>query len=454
MKKFFAFFAAALISVCTFASKEEVPSDAVLQGYYEAGQVCVCIFVPADMACNDIVFVGTYHQNEKNEWLTDVENLKKFEPVDNYDGWYVVAVDDESEDIQGKPVMLDGDGNFNWQYQVGAATHISGGVSVVEGAFAGEIDLKTYSKDVPNVYTVDAWKQNPCTAIYHNYKFVVVSDGCGGFVVPYLIGSMTGWSFVEMTLDQDLTIANGMVPTYVHYVKAAEGSQFQIVSGLLNENGEIAEEPAWADIAYIQKLVDGIWVRIPGEDGDNLLTKEESEIVIDLRAEDLRWARCDESVAEEVLVTLTAPAGAPEVGVEIIGTFDDWAGTPMTLGEDGKYTATISAKAGQYFKFRSAGSWATQIEHFVASEEPEAEGQWLEFGDGDLTVGKLWEGEEGARTITLDFSNAEEYRWKPIEDGIEELPAVGEKAQKVMIDGHVYILRGEKIYNVVGVQVR
>lgn len=55
-----------------------------------------------------------------------------------------------------------------------------------------------YGTDAPNVFTVDAWKSNPCTAIYHNYKITVISDGCGGYVVPFLVGSMNNWTFTQM----------------------------------------------------------------------------------------------------------------------------------------------------------------------------------------------------------------------------------------------------------------
>ena len=225
MKKFYAFLAAALMSVSVFAAKDVVPSDAVLANYYEQGNVCVCIYVPGDMACYDIVLVGSFHATETGSWITSpVSDLPKFEPVENYDGWYVASFTPEAEPdaekgIQAKPVMLDVDGNFNWSYQVGAATAIRGGVQVVQGAYEGEIDLINYGADAPNVFTVEAWKSNPCTAIYHNYKVIVISDGCDGYAVPFIIGDMNSWAFEQMQLDEDLTLAND-APTYTYYKKA------------------------------------------------------------------------------------------------------------------------------------------------------------------------------------------------------------------------------------------
>ena len=240
MKKFYAFLAAALMSVSVFASKDVVPSDEVLADYYDEGKVCVCIFIPADMACYDAVLTGKF-----NGWSDDAANCAKFVAVEGYDGWYVAScepvIDDEHPEkgVQAKPVMLDGDGKFNWAYQAGAATVIRGGVQVIEG-LPGEIDLVNYSTDVPNVYSVDAWKDNPCTAIYHNYTVQVISTGCDYLAVPFIIGGMNNWSAPqEMQIDEAKT-QELMVPVYYLTFKAAEGTEYQLLSGLRDpETGDI-----------------------------------------------------------------------------------------------------------------------------------------------------------------------------------------------------------------------
>ncbi len=458
MKKFYAFFAAALMSVSVFAAKDVVPSDAVLADYYDQGNVCVCFFVPANMNCNNIVVTGSF-----NGWSSIVADCLPVENVEGYDGWYVASFEPEAEPdaakgIQAKPIMLDVDGNFNWEYQVGAATKIRGGVEIV-GGYEGEIDLVNYSTDAPNVFTVDAWKQNPCTAIYHDYTVTVISDGCGGFVVPYIIGSMTGWNdnFVKLTMDGAKT-QEYQVPVYYISFKAAENSPYQIVSGKMDDKGVVPAEgddaPGWKDIAYMQKLVDEMWVRIPGEEGDNQLTHENAEIVWDLRAEDLRWARCDDSPIETVEVSVKLPAeNFPVEGVEIIGSFDDWAGTAMAIEGD-VYKATVEAKASQFFKFRSAGKWpgeqgGTEIEVYRSEID-----DWTTIQNNELVFGQLWEGEEGARTLYIDLSDAEAYRWQAREEqGIENI-VLTEKAHKVVVDGVIYIVRDNKLFNLQGAQVR
>jgi len=463
MKKFYAFFAAALMSVSVFAAKDVVPTDAILADYYNQGEVCVCIYVPGEMGCNDIVLVGSFHADEKKSWITSpVSDLPKFKPVEGYDGWYVASFEPEAEPdatkgIQAKPVMLDVDGNFNWEYQIGAATAIRGGVQVVQGGYAGEIDLINYGADAPNVFTVDAWKQNPCTAIYHNYTVTVINDGCGGYTIPFIVGGMTSWEFKQMQLDMAKT-QEYQTAVYYYSFKAAEGTPYQIVSGLMDAQGVVPAEgdsaAGWKDIAYLQKYVDEAWIRIPGEDGDNALTHEEANIVYDLRAEDLRWARCAPAEpAEYTVIDILLPTeNAPE-SVEIIGTFDDWQGTAMewVTPEGGipHWFVELEAKASQYFKFRSAGSWDQELEVYNSLDD-----EWSTIGNNQLVFGKLWEDSSYKGTdckwFELDLRDA---RWTVKEEGIENV-VLTEKAKKVVVDGAIYIVRDNKMFNLQGAQVR
>ena len=459
MRKIYAFLAAALISVCAFASKDVVPTDAVLADYYTSGDVCVCFFVPSNMNCNDIVLTGSF-----NGWKSTAAQCLPVEAVEGYDGWYVVSFEPEAEPdaqkgIQAKPVMLDAYGVFNWDYQVGTVTKIRGGVEVVAG-FSGEIDLINYGTDVPNVFTVDSWKQNPCTAVYHNYTITVISDGCDGLVLPYIVGTMTSWAdngWTQMQLDVAKTTEYG-IPTYYYSFKAAEGGKFQIVSGMMDPNTGLPDStdgPGWKDKAYIQEYKDGVWDRISGDDSDhNTVLGEEANIVIDLRSETLRWARCAPDEREDVVVTLTPPAGAPEI-VQIIGSFDDWAGTAMTLGANGKFTANVRMQATDEFKFRTGmlvgdANWAVQIQ--IPDADPESETGWKDMGN--LKVGDWWETSTTPKTLDVDFSDDADYRWTPTEpQGIENV-VLTEKAQKVIVDGVMYIIRDNKMYNAQGTQVR
>ena len=458
MKKFYAFLAAALMSVSVFAAKDVVPSDATIMAACggEVGQVVVGIFVPADMACFDVIFVGTYNNWGKGEGTTEsAANCKKFEAIEGYDGWYAVAVDDESESPEGKPLMLDIDGNFNWAYQVGAATVIRGGVTVVAGGIAGEIDLKTYGKDAPNVFTVDAWKSNPCTAVYHNYNVQVISAGCDNLAVPFIIGGMNNWNAQEMQIDVAKT-KELQVPVYYLNFKAAEGTEYQLLSGLRDPQTQKIDstaQPGWYDDAYLQVLVDDVWSRY--EPSNSKLGTEVS-VVYDLRLDTIRWARCAPAEPEELVgLQVKLPAENCPEAVEVIGTFDGWAGTALAFNAStGYYTAEFAAKPSQFFKFRSAGAWpdegGTEIEVYRDDDD------WSTIQDNELVFKNLWKdgtcSGEPCKTITLDFSG-ENYRWKAIEQGIENV-TLTEKAHKVMVDGVMYIIRDNKMFNVQGTQVR
>ena len=458
MRKFYAFLAAALMSVSVFAAKDVVPSDATIMAACggEVGQVVVGIFVPADMACFDVIFVGTYNNWGKGEGTTEsAANCKKFEAIEGYDGWYAVAVDDESESPEGKPLMLDVDGNFNWAYQVGAATIIRGNVTKVDG-LPGEIDLKTYGKDAPNVYTVDAWKQNPCTAVYHNYNVQVISTGCDNLAVPFIIGGMNNWNAQEMQIDVAKT-QELQVPVYYLNFKAAEDTEYQLLSGLRDPNTGLIDstaQPGWNDASYLQVLVDDVWERYnPG----NSKLGAEAFVGYDLRVDTMRWARCAPAEpAEYTVMAVNLPAlNCPEA-VEIIGTFDDWQGTAMEKLNTGWFFAEFDAKASQYFKFRSAGLWpnegGTELEVYNAEND-----EWATIGDNELVFSKLWEdgtcSSGSCKKIELDLSDPDKYRWLSQEQGIENI-TLTEKAQKVVVDGVIYIIRNNKMFNVQGTQVR
>ena len=461
MKKFYAIFAAALMSISVFAAKDVVPSDAVLADYYDAGQVCVCIFVPADMACYDVVLTGSF-----NGWKTTEEDCIPFEAVEGYDGWYVAAYEpeaepDETKGLQAKPIMKDGDGKITWDYQVGTVTLVRGGVQVVAG-FEGEIDLITYGTDAPNVYMIDTWKMNPCTAVYHNYTVVVYnSTGCEYRAVPFIIGAFNNWDgFQQMQLDAAKSKELGKRYFYYSF-KAAEGSEFYILSGLLAEDGVTIEgKPDWKDEAYLQEYNADAdeWIRLAGEGSNgNLVLGTEPNLLFDFSdPEKYRWARCVQEDAEYVVFGINLPAANCPEAVEIIGTFDDWQGTAMEKLNTGWYFVELDAKASQYFKFRSAGLWpdagGSEIEIYDAENDT-----WKTIGDGELKFGKLWTDDSYKGTpckwIELDWSDPAKYRWSVAGEGVEDI-VLTVKAQKVMVDGVLYIVRDNKLFNVQGAQVR
>lgn len=227
MKKLTVMFAALLASVSMFASKEVAPKAADLANYYDEGQLCVAVYFEEEV-CNDVVFIGSY-----NGWSEDPTTMTKFEPVDNFEGWWVVAVTDESETIQGKPVQLKKDGSFSWDYQTGDAdswTLVSGTVTIKAG-YSGEANLEGWSTAEP-VVLVSAYFKNhnsPCVAeIPHKYTVNLKAPICGSnpedfstYFAPAIIGDFNKWAEgVAMELNEDDM-------SYSYTFDSFEGKQFK-----------------------------------------------------------------------------------------------------------------------------------------------------------------------------------------------------------------------------------
>ena len=200
MKKFFSFACALFACVAAFATVEvptTVPDDATLNAYKAEGANVVVAFYTTAPICNDIVFIGSY-----NGWnSSDPTQLIKFEPVENFAGWYVTSFTDASESIEGKPVQLKSDGTFSWDYQLGDDAVSVRGTLTIEPGYAGEVNLKGYGTDAPVVFAFGKWKNdnNPCVAAEkHNYTVILnapyCADEAGTYFDPAIIGDFNGWS--------------------------------------------------------------------------------------------------------------------------------------------------------------------------------------------------------------------------------------------------------------------
>ena len=449
MKKLFAFVATALISVAMFASREVVPSDADLASY-ATGTYTMCIY--NDGACNGIVLNGTYAG-----WpnAADHATLLDFQAVADFEGWYVVSWNDttgaESKDggVQAKPIQLDGSGNFNWDYQLGPDAELIRGTAELLSANNGtEVDIKNIGAGIV-VIDVKSWKNNPCTAVYHDYTVSLVSPDCNeeDYVVPAISGGFNGWAQEAMTMDELKTAerqqANLPGAVFEISFRAAEGSDFKFRSSAewgadwSNELKEYdAENDEWK--AY--------------NDGANIVLGEETNLLFDLGdPTKYSWNNCEkpeplDSTVYYTIVALNAPANAPAAGVEIIGTFDGWAGTAMELLNTGWYFAELEVMGFQEFKFREAGTWDNEIVYAASGE-----------GLANMKFEQLWQDDTYKGTpckwIEIDLSG-EDYVWKANwVEGIENV-VLTEKAQKVVVDGVLYIVRDNKMYNVQGTQVR
>ena len=448
MKKLFAFVAAALFSVATFASREVVPSDADLASY-ATGTYTMCIY--NDGACNGIVLNGTYAG-----WpnAADHATLLDFVEVTGFEGWYVVSWEDATDPaadggVQAKPIQLDGSGLFNWDYQLGfdqnlidkaPTTVIRGNAEFLSGNNGTEVDIKNIQPGIL-VFVVESWKNNPCTAVYHTYKVSLVSPDCNDedFITPAISGGFNGWAQEAMTLNELKTAErqNANLPGAVFEIsfKAAEGSEYKFRSA-----AEWGKD--WTNELKEYDAENDEWKAFNG--GANLVLGEETNIEFDLGDPALySWNNCEkpEEYEEKEFDYNITVANAPTCGeavLAIVGGFEacGWTVANAVAVENG--AASLHAKNTDEFKFldKSTGDWSNEVQGFAQTT----------FYAADLADGT----EDGV--IAIDLADAYFAACAP-EQGIENV-VLTEKAQKVVVDGVLYIVRDNKMYNVQGTQVR
>ena len=450
MKKLFAFVAAALFSVATFASREAVPSDADLAAY-ATKTYTMCIY--NDSACNDIVLNGTFTAPTLGaNWSTSVEDLLKFVAVDGFEGWYVVSWNDTTGaaeadgGVQAKPIQLDGSGNFNWDYQLGPDAELIRGTADLLSANNGtEVDIKNIQPGIV-VIDVKSWKNNPCTAIYHVYNITVISPDCNedDFVVPAISGGFNGWAQEALTLNELKTAErqqqNLPGAVFEYSVKAAEGSEFKFRS---------AEEwgKDWTNELKEYDAENDAWNAYNG--GNNFVLGEETNLVFDLGDPDkYSWTNCEKpEVYEEKEFDYTINvANAPVCGEAVLAIVGGYAACNWTVAnavavENG--AAALHAKNTDEFKFLDKSK--------VLDEDPENDWSNEVKGFDQTTFHKadLADGAEDG-VIAIDLAEAQ---FAECAQGIENI-TLTEKAQKVVVDGVLYIVRDNKMFNVQGTQVR
>ncbi|GAB1416959.1 hypothetical protein MASR2M117_23650 [Paludibacter sp.] len=265
----FIFATLVLLAMATVSceKKDVTPPDEELD-YPELAAVDGKIVIAAKFEtapCNDVVFIGT-----NVGWnAEDVAALPKFTPVGTidgkaWDGWYKVVIDTvgasaEKDDIKyllaGKPVQLDGDGKFSWDYQIGYSGSAdvvkkAGDVDIYEG-YANECDI-FYASTEPIALVFAKWKKDPCAAIVkHNYTFTVtVPAGTPTDANIYIVGGFKGdypsWS-ADATNMKLTRQTDGKYTITLNQVE--EGTEYKYVLNGSWDNEELAAKEEGADCA-------------------------------------------------------------------------------------------------------------------------------------------------------------------------------------------------------------
>lgn len=473
MKKFYAFLAVALMSVSMFAAQ---PTKDDLTQYMKEGHYVACFSTPAESTCNDIVWIGTY-----NKWNSEDTEMLVCEPLPGFDGWYYVVVpvyfNDEKgeEENNGKPVQLSECGKFDWRYQCGlygTITLVSGDVTISAGAGGKgpnqdqkETDLNGWSTEEPTIIEMTAWQESPCNVECNEHKYTIrlYDPFCEAHpeFQPYLRGTFNNWGdAVAMNMIEE-TIDGEPVAVWVYETAPITSLEFKWNNSTDKDNWDNQFE-------YFNEET-GNWSQFEN------FKSVEGQYVYEYDYSDetkYRYAQCSavelDTTEYEVAVTVIVPANIPEAGVEIVGTFDKWAGTAMTAGENNTYTATLMMSAATKFKIREVATdkaeedkWDNQIVILstdlegktVAKNMPDIIVNNIIIGDTDYAIA-VWEEEE--HSLNIDLSDATKYAWsKDVNTGLVNVEMLREKnVKKVLINGNLYIIRNNGVFNAMGTQVQ
>lgn len=447
MRKFYAFFAAALMSASLYAA---APTAADLAAIYDVNNnVVLCVeFVDEAVVCHDIRFVGTPNNWGKGDTEAESwDNCDKFAPVPGFDGWYAAelaftegASEEGWPNTQGKPLQEPEDRHWTWDFQCGDAeawVHVAGNEMSIKAGFSGECDLG-YLTTGAYIYQLKYWKnhKSPCVEVKkHNYTVKMYApDACEEYK-PAIIGDFNNWS-AGVAMNEELD--DDFETVYTYTFEDEEGHGFKIK--------DVADTD-WSNQMQWYDEENDKWNNF-----DNYELGAEETIVLDWADnEKFRFALCNGEepvpvVEANVIAMIIVPAGAPAAGVEIIGSFDGWSGTAMTL-QNGVWGIILEAiKNTDEFKIREAGTWDNQIQYNGVNLEN------IKFGEVWIDGALIDELYADYKIVALDFSG-EGYAWTTPEQGIENI-TLTEKAQKVMVDGVIYIVRDGKMFNAQGTQVR
>jgi len=454
MKKIYAILVAAVMSVSLFAD----PTQADLQKYLEDGYYVACFQAPDGATCNDIYWVGEYGEG----WTvnSDLADYVKCEALTGANaGWYVAKVPAD-KGTAGKPIQLNECGKLTWDVQPGNVegkpiTLVAGEVTITPDG--EEYKLEGWSTKQPTIIKIGAWKKdyNPCEkqCAQQSYTIRIYPPFCEYLddLEPTIKGSINGWGDA-LTME-------------------FKGSYFELVTEPISDNFEFKfnndAAGSWDHEFQVYDAENDTWGNVPASgnfsltNGTEFYTYDEANRILTFDFSDdkkYRYKGCEEQVDEDpelVIVTVNVPANAPAAGVEIIGEFDGWAGTAMELLNTGWWFVEIEAEPSQAFKFREKGTWANEIVYVEKiSDKGEAVGlDNITFKD--VWTEGSWKG-TSCKSIELDYSDANTYVWKSdwvAPAGVEDI-VLTEKAQKVVVDGVLYIVRDNKLFNVGGAQVR
>ncbi len=429
--------------------------DLATAGYDVANKVVLCLYFD-DAPCYDVVIAGTYMADEAGSWITDPEQLVHMAALESFEGWYAAEIP-YSNNVQGKPIQLKSNGAFSWEYQSGDAdAWIKRGgegsqTAAIVAGYNNEADVY-YPAPGCYIYELAYWKNqnNPCVIIpTHNYTIHLYAPDACEEMKPAIIGNFNNWNtgvpMSETTDEQGKKM-------YTITIADEEGKAFKFRDAAYdnwsNELQEYLEEyKLWATFSNFV---------LPAVTADTTIVFDFSD------NSRYRFRLCEKT--EDVVVWLKVPTGAPGYyngAIEmVVYSADEPTAMPLQYNqEDELWSVELQAKGSNYFFVREAnseGNYILNYTHYYYSDGSD-EYVWSTWG---TTFQYYWEDGTGdftgSKIIMLDISNPSYYKWDvpAIGTGIENVQSDDVQCTKVVRNGHIFIIRGDKVYTVTGQEVK
>ena len=265
----------------------------------------------------------------------------------------------------------------------------------------------------------------------------------------YLVGSINGWNALTTDESLKLTANPAADGEYMIDYTFEANDDFKVV-GRPEGSQDITWFPTGMENNYVITEAGNytVYFRPDGQGGEDwhygciYAVKNEPQVQVD----------------ETVIYVAFPSANRPE-NIEVAGTFEAGAwGMRVFNGDWYTCNEDLYTSAEDTLKFRDADNHDIVLCQRIPANG-EGEDKWVQLllKCSDFEV-VSWKGEMVRVIEEQDFSNATDFAWKegmpePSPEGIENI-VLTEQAQKMVVDGVLYIIRDNKLYNVQGVQVK
>lgn len=425
-------------------------ADLTAAGYDVTNSRVICIH-PDEEVCNPIVWAGTY-----NNWNTDPSQMLKFEALAGFDGWYVVAVIDNSASVMGKPVQLKLDGSFSWDFQSGDydawinKNQPGTQTAIVNPGYDGEANCQWPNKGA-YIYELAYWKihNTPCVAVpKHDYAISLYVPKFCEAIANYadsvrIMGAFDNWTMGK--LMEKRVDANNQIYYYTTLPNTEENTEFKFRCGSMSWDFQI--------------LYNGYYLA-------NEKTGTETGLVYYYNGKGYNWTFCPEPVyltvnSNDYSHSITMGSGTYDKDANVLimaantdenYVFDQWndgnkaAARYVTVSEDITYTAFFVPKSSETCIEVASNDETLGTAVVAVMAIPTNGGTFLRWDDDNTDNPRIINELDGTIYTAIFATNPSDVQKVESNDG--------QAIRKIIKDDRLYIIRNGIEYIATGARVK